>query len=153
MNDDASASGTDSANEPSASDAVQKAMSNMVAGMSTAEKLIALGAGAYVVINALLGDMILDDFASGDLAFILTLGALLAIVRHGRGHGRWREFYPWVAEVMAGAFAVLGGWYFLDALFDGFDFIDGSEWFYTIVFWAAAGACGYGAWLLHRAHD
>ena len=154
MTDDAGASSNESAQEPSAGDAVQKAMSNMVGGMSQAEKLIALGAAVFVVINGLLADMILDDWGTGDMSFLLALGAVLAIVRHGRGKGRWRTQYPWIVEVMAGAFATLTVWYFLDDLFDGFDFINGgADWFYTIVYWATGALMGYGAFLLHRAHD
>ncbi|HEX9643450.1 MAG TPA: hypothetical protein VGC11_05580, partial [Acidimicrobiia bacterium] len=139
--------------QPSAGDAMQKAMSNMVGGMSATEKLIALGAALYVVIDAILGEMILDDYGVGSLDFILSLGVLLAILRHGRGRGRWHEFYPWVVEVMAGAFAALGLWWFLDNLFDGFPGLEGSAVFYEIIYWAAIVLMGYGAWQLHNAHD
>jgi hypothetical protein len=139
--------------QPSAGDAMQKAMSNMVGGMSMAEKLIALGAALFVVIDGLLGEMILDDYGVTQLDFLLPLGALVAILRHGRGRGRWHEFYPWVVEVMAGAFAALGLWYFIDVLIDGFPGLEGAAVFYEIVYWAAIVLMGYGAWQLHSAHD
>ena len=52
MADDSGASGADASQEPGAGDAIQKAMSGMVAGMSTAEKVIALGLQASVKTTA-----------------------------------------------------------------------------------------------------
>jgi hypothetical protein len=139
--------------QPSAGDAMQKAMSSMVGGMSNAEKMIALGAVLFLVIDALLAEMILDDYGVSEMELLLTGGALVAILRHARGRSPWHSMYPWIVEAMAGAFAAIGLFYFIDWLLDGFDGLEGSDVFYTIVYWAALVLMGYGAWQLHRAHD
>lgn len=153
MTDDTGATGADVPNEPAASDAMQKAMSNMTSGMSNAEKMIALGAVIFLVIDALLGDMILDDYGVSSLELLLTGGALLAILRHGRGGSPWHSLYPWIVEALAGAYAAIGLFSVLDWAFDGFDGLEGSYVFYTIIFWASIALLGYGAWQLHSAHD
>ena len=38
-------------------------------------------------------------------------------------------------------------------LADGFDGLEGSDVFYTIIYWASVVLLGYGSWQLHRAHD
>lgn len=153
MTDDTGASAADAPQEPAGSDAIQKAMSNMTSGMSTAEKVIALGAVIFLVIDGLLGDMILDDYGVSEMELLLTGGALLAILRHQRGNSPWHSLYPWIVEALAGAYAALGVYEFLDWLFDGFDGLEGSFVFYTIIFWASIALLGYGAWQLHSAHD
>lgn len=153
MADDAGASDTDAPKEQSASNAMQNAMSDLTSGMNNAEKMIALGAVLFLVINAVLGDMILDDYGVSDMEFVLTGGALLAIVRHGRGSRPWHSLYPWIVEALAGAYAAIGAFDFIDWLLDGFDGLDGSDVFYTIVYWGSIALLGYGSWLLHRSHD
>ena len=153
MADDSGAPGADASQEPGAGDAIQKAMSGMVAGMSTAEKVIALGAALVLLINAVLADMILDDFGVSSVEFLLAGGALLAILRRGRSSSPWQSLYPWIVEALAAAYAALGLWGFIDWLLDGFDGLDGADVFYTIVEWASIALLGYGAWLLHRDHD
>ena len=153
MTDDAGGSGTNVPQEPGAGDAMQKAMSNIASGMNNAEKMIALGAVIFLIIDALLGDMILDDYGVSSLELLLTGGALLAILRHGRGSSPWHSLYPWLVEALAGAYAAVGLFSFLDWLFDGFDGLEGSFVFYTIIYWASIALLGYGSWQLHSAHD
>lgn len=142
------------AGQPSTGDAMQKAVQGMMGAMTATEQLIVLATGVFLVVNLLIGDLITDDWGASYLSYILALGALLAILRHGRGHGRWHEFYPWVVEVMAGAFATIVLIGLLYDLFRGFDYINGgADWFYSIVYWAVGAALGYGAWQLHTAHD
>ena len=153
MTDEVGASSSDAPKEPGAGEAVQKAMSDITSGMNTAEKMIALGAVLFLAICALLGDMILDDYGTSGLELVLAGGALLAILRHRRGNSPWHSLYPWIAEAVAGAYAAIGLFDFLDWLFHGFDGLEGSFVFYTLVFWASVALLGYGSWQLHRAHD
>ena len=151
MTDDTGASAADAPQDPGAGDAIQKAMSSITSGMSTAEKIIALGAVIFLVIDGILGDLILDDYGIGQMQLLLAGGALLAIVRHARGSSPWHSLYPWIVEAMAGAYAALGIFEVLDDPFYRFD--EGSFVFYTIIFWASIALLGYGAWQLHSAHD
>ena len=153
MTDETGASAADAPQDPGAGDAIQKAMSSITSGMSTAEKIIALGAVIFLVIDGILGDLILDDYGVSQMELLLAGGALLAILRHARGSSPWHSLYPWIVEALAGAFAALGIFEFLDWLFDGFDGLEGSYVFYTIVFWASIALLGYGAWQLHSDHD
>lgn len=154
MTDDAGASGTDTPREePSAGDAVQQAMSSITPGMRNAEKMIALGAVIFLVIDALLADMILDDYGVPSMELLLTGGALLAFLRHKRGSSPWHSLYPRIVEALAGAYATIGVFDFLDWLFDGFDGLEGALVLYTIVCWASIALLGYGTWQLHSAHD
>lgn len=153
MSEDTSASGADTPQEPSAADAMQKAMSGMIAKMNTAEKVIALGAVLFLVLDALLGEMILDDYGVGSLEVLLTTAALLAILRHGTGSSPWHSLYPWIVEALAGLYAAIGLFWFVDWMLDGFDGLGGSYVFYTLVEWASIALLGYGSWLLHSAHD
>jgi hypothetical protein len=154
MTDDAGTSGPDAPHEPTAGDAVQKAMSDMTSGMNNAEKMIALGAVIFLVIDALLGDMILDDYGVSSMELLLTGGALLAILRHTRGSSPWHSLYPWIVEALAGAYAAIGLFTFIDQmLLEGFDGLEGSFVFYEIIYWASIALLGYGAWQLHSAHD
>jgi len=153
MTDDVGASSTDAPKEQAAGNAMQKAMSDLASGLNNAEKMIALGAVLFLAINALLGEMILDDYGVSEMEFILTGGALIAILRHQRGKSPWHSLYPWIAEALAAAYAALGIFWFIDWLLDGFDGLEGSDVFYTIVYWASVVLLGYGSWQLHRAHD
>jgi hypothetical protein len=153
MTDDAGASGGDAPQESTPGDAVQQAMSSITSGMNNAEKMIALGAVIFLVIDAFLADMILDDYGVSSLELLLTGGALLAILRHTRGSSPWHSLYPWILEALAAAYAAIGIFEFLDWLFDGFDGLEGAFVFYTIIYWASIALFGYGAWQLHRAHD
>ncbi|MCP3975691.1 MAG: hypothetical protein GY720_14495 [bacterium] len=153
MTDEAGASGADAPKESGAGDAVQKAMADITSGMNNAEKMIALGAVLFLAICAILGDLILDDYGTSGLELILAGGALLVILRHNKGNSPWHSLYPWIAEALAGAYAAIGVFNFVDWLLDGFDGLDGSYAFYTLVFWASVALLGYGSWQLHRAHD
>ena len=153
MTDDVGASGADAPKEPGAGDAMQKAMADITSGMSNTEKMIALGAVLFLAICAILGELILDDYNVTQLELVLGAGALLAILRHNKGNSAWHSLYPWILEALAGAFAAVGVCGFIEWLLDGFEGLEGADVFYNLVFWAAVGLMGYGAWQLHRAHD
>lgn len=153
MTDDAGVSNAGTPKEPAAGDAMQKAMSDLASGMNNAEKLIAFGAVLFLAINAILGEMILDDYGVSEMELVLTGGALAAILRHRMGNSPWHSLYPWIVEALAGAYAALGLFWFIDWLLDGFDGLEGARVFYTLVYWASVVLLGYGSWQLHRAHD
>lgn len=153
MTNEGGAKGADTPTEPAAGDAIQKAVVDLASGMSNPEKLIALGAILFLAINAILGEGILDTYGVSQVELLLTGGALAAILRHGKGNSQWHSLYPWIVEALAGAYAALGTFWTIDWLLDGFEGLEGSRVFYTLVYWASIALMGYGAWQLHRAHD
>jgi hypothetical protein len=112
------------------------------------ERLVASGATIVVVGNLLVGDMILHDYVISNETWLIALGVLGAMYFFYAGEQTvWHAFYPWIAEIGAWAIALTGAVGFIRAIFDGFP-SSGARLLFEIVFYAAAGLAGAGAFQL-----
>lgn len=112
------------------------------------EQFVAIGASVILVVNYLIADVILDEFAVATATWLISLAVLGAMYFFYAGERNpWHDFYPWMVEMGAWAIGLIGALHFLESIFDSFS-SSGVTLVFQIVFYAAAGLAGAGAYQL-----
>lgn len=114
--------------------------------LTTAEKLTAIGA-LFVILTWLLGDLVINDYSTDDIALPLAIGIVGGIYSFFRGkQAGWHALYPWLIAMAALAIAILG----FNRLLEDFrlTFLGGSAWLWRLTYYAGAGLLGTGGVML-----
>ena len=125
-------------------------LSATVAKLGAGEKLAVLGAAGVLVVW-LLFDLLIDEYSTGQLPFVLALGVVVAAyLHHNRGSEEWSIDYRTLVVVGAGLLGILGAWFLIEEIRNDILDADGATVLGAILFWAASIVSGVGAWQLTR---
>ena len=136
--------------ESSVGSKVGKEISETVAKLGAGEKFAVLGAAGVLGVW-LVFDLLIDEYFTGHLAFVLALVVVAAAyLHHTKGSGDWAVPYKTVVSVCAGLLGVLGAWFLIEEVRGDILGADAATVLGALIFYVASIVSGVGAWQLSK---
>jgi hypothetical protein len=125
-------------------------ISSTVAKLGAGEKLAVFGAVGILAVW-LVFDLLIDEYSTGDMMFVLALVVSVAAYKHHNGGSEgWSVDYRTLVIVGGALLGVLGAYYLIEEVrADIFD-ADGATVVGAIVFYVASITSGVGAWQMSQ---
>ncbi len=150
MTDESGGADAAPAEEPSVGSKVGKEISETVAKLGAGEKFAVLGAAGVMGVW-LVFDLLIDEYFTGHLAFVLALVVVTAAyLHHTKGSGDWAVPYKTVVTVCAGLLGVLGVWFLIEEVRGDVLDADAATVLGALIFYVASIVSGVGAWQLSK---
>ncbi len=133
---------------PGAQSGMAQDLTAAVAKLGAGEKLAVLGAAGVLAVW-LVFDLLIDEYSTGSLAFVLALVVSYAAYRHhGRGSDGWAVPYQTIVWVGASLLGVLGVWFLIEELRGDIFDADAATIIGAVAFYITAIVSGVGAFQL-----
>jgi hypothetical protein len=125
-------------------------LSATVAKLGAGEKLAVLGAAGVLAVW-LVFDLLIDEYRTGDVMFVIALVVAVAAFKHHNGGSEgWSIDYRTLVVVGGGLLGILGAYYLIEEVrADIFD-ADGATIVAALIFYVASITSGIGAWQMGR---
>lgn len=125
-------------------------ISSTVAKLGAGEKLAVFGAVGILAVW-LVFDLLIDEYSTGDMMFVLALVVSVAAYKHHNGGSEgWSVDYRTLVIVGGALLGILGAYYLIEEVrADIFD-ADGATVLGAIVFYVASITSGVGAWQMSQ---
>lgn len=129
---------------------ISNEISSTVAKLGAGEKLAVLGAAGLLGVW-LVFDLLIDEYSTGDMMFVLALVVVVAAYKHHNGGSEgWSIDYRTLVIVGGALLGILGGYYLIEEVrADIFD-ADAATVIGGLVFYVASITSGIGAWQMSR---
>ena len=135
--------------EPEAS-GIGSELSTTVAKLGAGEKLAVLGAAGLLAVW-LVFDLLIDEYSTGDMIFVLALVVVVAAYKHHNGGSEgWSIDYRTLVIVGGALLGILGGYYLIEEVRGDIFDADGATVIGALVFYVASITSGIGAWQMSR---
>lgn len=142
--------GTQPEQQPAPEPAPAAAAPSMLAQMGTGEKLVVLAAALMLAIYIIF-DLIADSYGIGSVAFVISLGILMAaFARHKRPGTTWSIPYETVIRLLGLALLALGVYFFISEVRGGIFDRRAGVVIGALLFYIAVAVSGVGAYQLGK---
>lgn len=123
-------------------------LSAAVAKLGAGEKLAVLGAAGVLAVWVVF-DLLIDEYSTGSVSFVLALVVCYAAYRHhGRGSEGWAVPYQTIVWVGASLLGILGVWFLIEELRQDILDADAATLIGALAFYAGTIVSGIGAYQL-----
>ena len=123
-------------------------LSAAVSKLGAGEKLAVLGAAGVLAVW-LVFDLLIDEYSTGSVSFVLALVVSYAAYRHhGRGSEGWAVPYETIVWVGASLLGVLGVWFLIEELRQSILDADAATLIGALAFYVTTIVSGIGAFQL-----
>ena len=125
-------------------------LSSTVAKLGAGEKLAVLGAAGILAVW-LVFDLLIDEYSTGDMMFVLSLVVVAAAYKHHNGGSEgWSIDYRTLVIVGGALVGILGAYYLVEEVRAEIFDADAATVVGALVFYAASITSGIGAWQMSR---
>lgn len=126
------------------------APTSIVAQMGAGERLVVL-AGALMLANYIIFDLIADSYGIGSIAFVVSLGILTAAyLKYKRSDATWSVPYESVLRVLVWVLFAQGVYFFISEVRGGIFDRRAAVVIGALIFYAATVIAGVGAYQLRK---
>ena len=135
---------------PGAASGIGSDISATVAKLGAGERLAVLGAAGVLAVWVVF-DLLIDEYSTGDMMFVLALVVAVAAYKHHNGGSEgWSIDYRTLVIVGGALLGILGGYYLIEEVRAEIFDADVATVLGAVLFWTASIVSGVGAWQLTR---
>lgn len=135
---------------PGAASGIGSDISATVAKLGAGEKLAVLGAAGVLAVW-LVFDLLIDEYSTGDMMFVVALVVAVAAYKHHNGGSEgWSIDYRTLVIVGGAVLGILGAYYLIEEVRAEIFDADGATIIGALVFYVASITSGVGAWQMSR---
>ena len=125
-------------------------LSSTVAKLGAGEKLAVLGAAGLLAVW-LVFDLLIDEYSTGDMMFVLALVVVVAAYKHHTGGSEgWSIDYRTLVIVGGALLGILGGYYLIEEVRGDIFDADAATVIGALAFYVASITSGIGSWQMSR---